>query len=113
MAFVRQGDPIGAFLEIESSPKVIGRAESCALRINDLTVSRIHCCVWFDGTSCWVEDLRSTNGTLLNRRPVRIARIGHGDEISLGASRLALMDLREAARAVARLARPPSRLLSS
>lgn len=70
---------------------VIGRAPGCAIAITDDYVSAHHARVFERGGRVWVEDLRSTNGTLLNghrlRRPVALRT---GDRLKIGGTVLSL-----------------------
>lgn len=66
----------------------IGRVSDCDICISDANVSRRHAAiVRADGT--WrIEDLGSTNGTLLNGAPVESAELADGDVIGIGLTRL-------------------------
>ena len=48
----------------------IGRAAGCAIVINDTFASQLHARVFRRDGVIFVEDLGSTNGTFLNRKPV-------------------------------------------
>ncbi len=52
------------------SETTIGRAQGCAVSIDDARISKIHARVFVDGGQWVIEDLGSTNGTLVNGRPV-------------------------------------------
>lgn len=64
----------------------IGRAPGCAVALaDDSFVSQLHARVYFRGDGFWVEDLGSTNGTLLNgRRVVGSMPLRRGDRLQLG-----------------------------
>ncbi len=67
----------------------IGRDPQAELPLADEGISRRHCRVvpGTDGTGWMVEDLKSTNGTLLNGEPLkRKTQLRAGDRISLGDS---------------------------
>src|SRR5579872_249790 len=49
---------------------LIGRSPSAAIRLADLTVSRLHARVERRDDNVYVEDLGSRNGTLLNGKPI-------------------------------------------
>ena len=51
-------------------PVVIGRHHKSAIRLEDETVSRIHCRVFLDGEQLYIEDNNSGNGTLVNSNAV-------------------------------------------
>ncbi|MDB9526488.1 FHA domain-containing protein [Oscillatoria sp. CS-180] len=53
----------------ESSTWVIGRAPDCAIVLSDQMISRVHAMLSHnDQCGFFITDLRSQNGTLLNRR---------------------------------------------
>jgi hypothetical protein len=65
----------------------IGRSHQCEIVLEDPNVSRRHAEVVARGGSWVLSDLGSTNGTLLNRRPVRGPEVlSAGDEIEIGTS---------------------------
>ncbi len=71
---------------------VVGRAAGCAIRVADPSVSRRHAELRPLGDDGWlVRDLGSTNGTLLNGRPVLEAPVAPGDELLLGDLRARLL----------------------
>ena len=51
---------------IEQETTVIGRDVSCAVVLDYKRVSRRHAVIQFDGEVATVQDLASTNGTMLN-----------------------------------------------
>lgn len=72
-----------------SGPIVIGRSADADLVIADDFVSSIHAKLLPDGDGAILEDLGSTNGTLMNGQPVtRPMRMREGDVIDLGTNRL-------------------------
>lgn len=73
---------------------VIGREQVGAdLVLPDTNVSRRHAQLTFDGTAWSVEDLGSTNGTLVNGQRVSRAALHSGDTLTLGLSDLAFKEL--------------------
>ncbi len=52
------------------SETTIGRAQGCAVSIDDARVSKLHARVFADGGQWVIEDLGSTNGTSVNGRPL-------------------------------------------
>jgi len=63
----------------------IGRAATCDVAVNDSYVSNQHARIYLRDGSWWLEDLRSTNGTYLNRTRVTVPTpISPGDEIRIG-----------------------------
>ena len=68
---------------------VVGRIASCDICLADKNTSRQHAAFNREGMGGWsVEDLGSTNGTLLNGRPVDRERLRDGDVIVVGITEL-------------------------
>jgi len=68
---------------------LIGRTERADIRLSDTTVSGKHAVLEAlaldDGRlTFYLQDLGSTNGTLLNGAPVRRKTLNDGDEIDVG-----------------------------
>lgn len=88
---------------VVSGEAVIGRAPPSTILLRDDHVSSRHARVFERGGWLWVEDLRSTNGTLLNGERVRhAAPVRHGDRLTVGD---VVLILREEAAAPSRPAR--------
>lgn len=62
----------------------IGRKHGNDIQLNDLTVSGRHALIVTMGEHTYVDDLGSTNGTLLNGARVAKTLIKHGDVIQIG-----------------------------
>ena len=62
----------------------IGRKHGNDIQLNDLTVSGRHSLVTVVGGNTYVDDLGSTNGTLLNGARVAKSLVKHGDIIQIG-----------------------------
>jgi len=84
------GELLAAPIPLERPEVTLGRALDAHVRINDQKASRLHACISTEvdsnsGTTIFkVRDLNSTNGTLLNGRPVTEAVLNHGDKILVG-----------------------------
>ncbi|MFW5921105.1 MAG: diguanylate cyclase, partial [Polyangiales bacterium] len=63
---------------------VIGRGDRTDIRIPDTEISRRHARVVERDGALWVEDMGSTNGTLVNGDPVRERELRDGDKIQVG-----------------------------
>ncbi|QQE11779.1 FHA domain-containing protein [Planctomycetota bacterium] len=63
---------------------VIGRKNTCDLRIPLSSVSRQHCEITIDGDQIHLRDLGSSNGTYLNDNRVQESLLKAGDEITIG-----------------------------
>lgn len=66
----------------------IGRSQGCAVHVDDPNVSRRHARLVNEEGLWWIVDLDSTNGTGVNGRRVRRARVGDGDRITAGSTEL-------------------------
>lgn len=68
---------------------VIGRDVDAQIRLVDLNVSRRHARLIVEGSRVFIEDLGSSNGTLVNKQPFTArAELKDGDTISIGAATL-------------------------
>ena len=74
--------------EIERPRVVLGRSKEADVQIVDPNVSRRHAELRQEGAAYWIVDLDSTNGTEVNGRRQKRAKLEHGDRIVLGASEL-------------------------
>src|SRR5258708_9147880 len=80
---------LGESVELPFGETVIGRDVGCTLRLNDPSVSRRHLRVIRRASEVFVEDLNSSNGTLLNGRALAAPiRVVDGDRIALGTREL-------------------------
>lgn len=83
----------GKCFRIERPEVLIGRAPANDVQFPDLSVSRRHCRIRREDSVWWIEDLLSTNGTLVNGAPIRAPEPLHdGDEVSAGYSRFRFED---------------------
>ncbi|MFT4188516.1 MAG: ATP-binding cassette domain-containing protein, partial [Aeromicrobium sp.] len=67
---------------------VIGRDPSCDLVVDDPMASRAHARLTEADGQLWIEDLGSTNATLVNGGAVRRQRLVEGDQILIGNTHL-------------------------
>ena len=79
-------DGPGTRHELTTGRNVIGRGTEADIRLPDTGVSRKHVDVVLDGGTAMVEDLGSTNGTLVNGRRVSRHALSDGDVIRIGHS---------------------------
>jgi pSer/pThr/pTyr-binding forkhead associated (FHA) protein len=69
----------------------IGRGDRCAIRLQDTYVSQVHARLYPKDGAWYVEDLGSTNGTLLNDHKVQApVEVHAGDVLKLGKTVLEL-----------------------
>lgn len=66
----------------------IGRHPHCTVTVSQPSVSRKHAKLDFDGQSCMVEDLNSSNGTYVNNQRITRSALRDGDELRCGDFRL-------------------------
>jgi signal transduction histidine kinase/pSer/pThr/pTyr-binding forkhead associated (FHA) protein len=71
----------------------VGRDKKCEVCIPDAKSSRCHVRLFVEGPSWFVEDLASTNGTLLNGKVISKNALGEGDEITIGDTSMKIVDL--------------------
>ena len=67
---------------------VIGRGPEADLQLPDGLVSRKHALIRIEDNSIILEDLGSTNGTLVNSEPVGMRQLVPGDRIAMGETTL-------------------------
>ncbi len=92
----RGGPPAGLFVRVESgfyqglewpldrTSTVIGRGRSADLILSEATISRAHAMIGFKGSKLFVQDLDSTNGTLVNGSREHQTELSDGDEVRMG-----------------------------
>lgn len=84
---VSSGPQQGLFLPLGRKTSVIGRDEAATLQIEEEQVSRKHLQIRYDpaSSSYTAFDMKSSNGTLLNGRPLNgDTPLKEGDELTLG-----------------------------
>ncbi|HEY3326779.1 MAG TPA: FHA domain-containing protein [Novimethylophilus sp.] len=77
----------GAFLgehDLDKDLLTIGRRPNNDVHIDNLAVSGSHAVVRTIGNDSFLEDLDSTNGTIVNGKPIKKHILQHGDVIELG-----------------------------
>lgn len=70
--------------ELDRASTVIGRGRNADLVLNEATISRAHALFGYDGMDAFVQDLGSTNGTLVNGAREHRKTLAHGDELRMG-----------------------------
>lgn len=70
--------------EIDRDYLSIGRKHENDIQLNDLTVSGRHALINRVGDNVYVEDLNSTNGTLVNGNYISKFNLQHGNTIQIG-----------------------------
>ena len=90
MAILRLRPPEGAPIEFEQDRTLVGRDPSCAVVLEDKSVSRRHVLVERRGHAWHVVDQGSANGTFLDGAQIAEAELRDGQELRLGTLPLAV-----------------------
>ena len=86
--------------ELTARETIVGRDPSCAIRIDDLFVSRRHARLLLRGSDLHLDDLGSTNVTRRNGDPVRTrVRLHPGDVLQFASVRARLVEARPGSQA--------------
>ncbi|HEX6813249.1 MAG TPA: FHA domain-containing protein [Planctomycetota bacterium] len=90
-AGLRRGVRVSGYLSLSdgrtlpvSNGVVVGRVAGCDLVINDAKASRRHARFVVESGVVEIEDLGSSNGTLLNNKPVTRRMLRDGDQVQIG-----------------------------
>jgi len=78
---------------VSSGEYIIGRAPECDRVIDNFKVSRKHCKLFREGSTWYVQDLGSSNGTFVNGKRVTKAAIQPGEIITVGGTPFTLDQL--------------------
>ncbi len=78
---------------LHEGKNVIGRGQDCTVVLFDKKCSRHHCQIIKKGKHYAIEDLDSSNGTLLNGKPVtKTMGFEPGEKIMIGATTLSISE---------------------
>jgi hypothetical protein len=80
---------------LESRRSVLGRSRDVDVRIDDPNISRRHAEVVQEGSTYWLVDLGSTNGTEVDGKRVKRARLADGTRFTLGETTVTFSTERE------------------
>ena len=69
--FLLDGNPMGEF-ELDKERITIGRRPSNQIHIDNLAVSGEHAVIVTIGNDSFLEDLNSTNGTMVNGKAIKV-----------------------------------------
>jgi pSer/pThr/pTyr-binding forkhead associated (FHA) protein len=81
---VKSGFYAGLEVALDRDWLVIGRGRTADLVLAEATISRAHASIGFDGRGFFVQDLGSTNGTLVNGARADRQSLKDGDELRMG-----------------------------
>lgn len=74
--------------EFQQSRVVVGRSRDADFHVDDPNASRQHAVLYWEADRVFVKDLGSTNGTLVNGRPVTSGPVDAGDTLTVGNSKI-------------------------
>jgi len=80
----RSGAVLRAFALGDTREVIVGRDDTCDIRINSSSISREHCAIEQEDESMYVRDLGSTGGTMVNGHKVNRVQVTDGLEVSIG-----------------------------
>ena len=83
---VVEGADLDSYLAFGEKKIFLGRRERSDFILTDPNASRVHASIRYERHRHFLQDEESTNGTLLNGRPVLESWLRHGDEIQIGNS---------------------------
>ncbi len=81
--FSLDGNSLGEF-GLDKERTTIGRRPANDIHIDNLAVSGDHAVITTIGNDSFLEDLGSTNGTMVNKKPIKKHVLHHGDVIEFG-----------------------------
>src|SRR5262245_40523196 len=82
---INPGSPTAWEIQLRPGINLLGRGFANDFRIEDPSVSSSHCQISVEQGNVVIRDLGSTNGTFVNRAPVKEAMLQPGQSIHLGA----------------------------
>jgi hypothetical protein len=81
---INPGSPAAWEVQLKPGANSLGRGPANDVQINDPSVSGAHCQIVLENANARIQDLGSTNGTFINRAPVKEAVLQAGQTIHLG-----------------------------
>lgn len=92
LMFLLDGNVIKEYA-LDKERMTIGRRASNDVHIDNLAISGVHAEIVSDtGEAAYIQDLNSTNGTLVNKEPIKKQMLKHGDTIGLGKYQLKYLE---------------------
>ena len=90
VVLVKSGFYEGLEVCVDRDWLVIGRGRSADMVLAEPTISRSHAAVGYDSEGFFVQDLGSTNGTLVNGAKIERSILKNGDLLQMGKLSLAV-----------------------
>jgi len=81
---VNPGSPTAWEIQLKPGTNSLGRGVANDFKIEDPSVSGLHCQIVIGASGATIKDLGSTNGTYVNRAPVQEATLQAGQTVHLG-----------------------------
>jgi hypothetical protein len=78
----------GVIVKLNSAESILGRGSTAHVVLDDSGASRHHARILWNGKTAGLEDMNSTNGTVLNGQRITASPLEHGDVIGIGNARL-------------------------
>ena len=88
----RDGILLRAFALGENKEVIVGRDETCDIRIVAKSISREHCAIEQDGDELVLRDLGSSGGTYLEGNRVDKVKLHDGVQVAVGPAVLKFFD---------------------
>ena len=85
---VQPGSPTAWEIKLKAGANSLGRSPANDFKLDDPSVSGSHCQIVVDNGNAVIKDLGSTNGTYVNRSPVKEAALQPGQTLHLGSLEL-------------------------
>jgi two-component system cell cycle response regulator len=83
---VLAGGNVGEMYRLEEGETFLGRGQTVTVKLMDDGISRKHARIFQSGGEVIIEDLQSSNGTIVNGAPVSTQLLKDGDKIRLGST---------------------------
>jgi two-component system, cell cycle response regulator len=77
---------VGEMYRLDEGETFLGRGQNATIKLMDDGISRRHARLFQQGGEVMIEDLKSSNGTIVNGAPVAVQLLKDGDKIRLGST---------------------------
>lgn len=88
LLIVKRGPNAGTRFSLEAALVTVGRHPESDIFLDDITVSRRHVELHWNGETYELRDVGSLNGSYVNRERVDVAALENGDELQIGKFKL-------------------------